>query len=140
MFVNLGFSSEILYFLSRVVALLHLLYVLFVFLGLFYIYIGFMFKIKLIRNVYFRVIHLIAMIVVAIQQYFLVNCPLTVLEKKLLTMAGKPTYSGAFVANMMNKYSINIPTDYYLYLYVSLSLLFIASFILIPPKIKRKCL
>jgi cytochrome c biogenesis protein CcdA len=94
---NLSFTPEILYFLSRVVAFLHLLYVLFVFLGLFAIYIGYLFKLKFVHNIYFRVIHLLAMVIVAIQQYFMINCPLTILEKKLLQLAGKPTYSGAFV-------------------------------------------
>jgi hypothetical protein len=129
--------DHIYYYLSRVVAFVHLLYVLFVFLGILFIYVGWMMKFNLIRNFYFRVIHLLAMIVVAIQQYYMINCPLTILEKKLLVLAGKPTYQGAFVAHLMNTYNLNIKTELYLPLYVGLSLIFLLSFILIPPKLKR---
>jgi hypothetical protein len=129
-------NTEFLYFLSKVVALVHLLYVMFVVLGLIFIYIGLIFRLKVIRNIYFRVIHLIAMIAVAIQQYYVINCPLTILEKKLLVMAGYPVYRGAFVAHILNQYEMNIPTNYYLPLYISLSLLFLLSFILVPPRIR----
>ena len=135
---NFSISPEILYFLSRVVAFLHLLYVLLVFLGLFAIYIGYLFKLKFVHNIYFRVIHLLAMVIVAIQQYFMINCPLTILEKRLLHLAGKPTYSGAFVANIMDKYQLNISTHYYFPLYATLSALFIISFLVIPPRIKTR--
>lgn len=81
---------------------------------------------------------MIAMIIVAIQQYFMINCPLTILEKRLLTLADKPIYSGAFIPHLLNSYHFNIATEYYLPLYVSLSFLFILSFLLIPPKFKKK--
>lgn len=135
---SLYFSSEAYYLLSRLVAFAHLLYVLFVSLGLFAIYLGLIFKWRFIRNPYFRIIHLVAMIIVAIQQYFLINCPLTVLEKRLLILAGRPTYSGAFIPNLLNQFSFNIPGTYYLPLYVSLGLLFILSFVFIPPIFKHR--
>jgi hypothetical protein len=122
--------------LSRLVAGVHLLYVLFVFLGLFMIYIGYFLKLKMIRNIPLRIIHMIAMIIVAVQQYFMINCPLTILEKKLLLLAGKEIYSGAFIPHLLSFASLNIKTEYYLPLYVSLSILFVLSFVLIPPKRK----
>lgn len=128
--------NEIYYLLSRIVAFIHLIYVLFVFLGIVFIYVGWIAKFKVIHNVYFRVIHLVAMMVVAVQQYYLINCPLTLLEKKLLFLAGRSTYNGAFVAHLMNQYHLNIPTELYLPLYVGLSVIFLVSFILIPPRIK----
>ena len=78
------------------------------------------------------------MIIVAIQQYFLINCPLTILEKKLLSLADKPIYTGAFIPHLLNSYHFNIATEYYLPLYILLSLLFILSFIIIPPRFKKK--
>lgn len=126
------------YLLSKLVAFVHLLYVLFIFLGLFYIYLGQVLKLKSIRNPYFRIFHMIAMIIVAIQQYFMINCPLTILEKKLLILAEKPIYSGAFIPHLLHRYHFNIATEHYLPLYVSLSLLFILSFIIIPPRFKKK--
>ena len=129
--------SQIIYdLLSRLVACVHLLYVLFVFLGLFMIYLGYFIKLKLIRNIPLRIIHMIAMVIVAVQQYFMINCPLTVLEKKLLLLAGREIYSGAFIPHLLSFASLNIKTEYYLPLYVSLSILFILSFVLIPPKRK----
>lgn len=130
-------NINFLYYLSRLVALIHLLYVLFVFLGIAVIYIGELFKIKFVRNIWFRTIHLIAMIIVAIQQYFLINCPLTILEKNLLLKSGNEVYDGAFVAHMINTYHLNIPTSYYLPLYIGLSVLFMLTFLIIPPKIKK---
>ena len=78
------------------------------------------------------------MIVVAVQQYFSINCPLTILEKRLLLLAGKDTYTGAFIPHMLNKFHFNIPGAYYLPLYITLSILFLASFVLIPPKLKNR--
>ncbi len=131
-------SNTLLYFLSKVVAFIHLSYVLFVFLGFFYILLGALLRHKLIRNPVFRIIHLIAMTIVAIQQYYMINCPLTILEKKLLIQAGRDTYSGAFVAHLMDQYQLNIPTSYYLPLYITLSILFLLSFILIPPRFRKQ--
>lgn len=96
-----------------------------------------MLRFKSIRNIYFRVTHLIAMMVVAIQQYFSLNCPLTLLEKRLLILAGRETYSGAFIPHILNQVNFNIPSQYYLPLYVTLSILFLFSFIIIPPKLKK---
>ena len=127
-------STQFYLFLAKLVAICHLSYVLFVFLGLFYIYIGKVLKLKSVSNIYFRVIHLLAMIIVAIQQYYMINCPLTILEKKLLVLAGKEIYSGAFVAHLFSMIDLNIPTSYYLPLYISLSILFLISFIIVPPK------
>jgi hypothetical protein len=100
------------------------------------IYIGYFLKLKMIRNIPLRIIHMIAMIIVAVQQYFMINCPLTILEKKLLLLAGKEIYTGAFIPHLLSFASLNIKTEYYLPLYVSLSILFVLSFILIPPKRK----
>jgi hypothetical protein len=111
---------------------------MFVVLGMFYIYMGFFLKFKSIRNIACRIIHLLAMIIVAVQQYFMINCPLTVLEKKLLLLANHEIYHGAFIPHLLKLVNLNIKTEYYLPLYVSLGLIFILSFILIPPRKKLK--
>ena len=83
------------------VLLLHVLFVVFVVIGLLLILAGKLMSWGWVRNWWFRVIHLAAIVVVVLQSWLGVICPLTTLEMFLRGKAGDTTYAGSFVAHWL---------------------------------------
>ena len=83
------------------VLLLHVLFVVFVIAGLVLILIGKLFSWDWVRNWWFRVTHLAAIVVVVVQSWLGVICPLTKLEMYLRGKAGDTTYAGSFVSHWL---------------------------------------
>jgi hypothetical protein len=83
------------------VLLLHVLFVVFVVVGLVLILLGKLLSWSWVRNWWFRVIHLAAIGVVVLQSWIGVICPLTQLEMYLRSKAGDATYSGSFVSHWL---------------------------------------
>ncbi|MBW1674665.1 MAG: DUF2784 domain-containing protein, partial [Deltaproteobacteria bacterium] len=69
--------------LADIIAIIHLGYVIYVILGFILIVVGIILRWKWIRNLPFRITHLLAIVGVACEALLGVNCPLTVLECKL---------------------------------------------------------
>jgi H+/Cl- antiporter ClcA len=85
--------------LADLVVIVHFAYVLGVILGLLAILLGWLLNWEWVRNRWFRGIHLLMILVVVIQAWFGVKCPLTVWEQQLRKKAGEQTYQGDFIAN-----------------------------------------
>ena len=83
------------------VLLLHVLFVLFVVAGLLLILTGKLLAWSWVRNWWFRVVHLAAIVVVVLQAWFGVVCPLTTLEMALRRRAGDATYEGTFISHWL---------------------------------------
>ena len=83
------------------VLLLHVLFVVFVVIGLLLILAGKLLSWAWVRNWWFRVIHLAAIGVVVLQSWLGVICPLTKLEMYLRGKAGDAMYAGSFVAHWL---------------------------------------
>jgi hypothetical protein len=83
------------------VLLLHVLFVVFVVVGLLLILAGRQLSWGWVRNWWFRVIHLAAIGVVVLQAWLGVICPLTRLEMYLRDRAGDTTYVGSFVSHWL---------------------------------------
>ncbi len=83
------------------VLLLHVLFVVFVVVGLLLILAGRLLSWGWVRNWWFRVIHLAAIGVVVLQAWLGVICPLTRLEMYLRDKAGDTTYAGSFVSHWL---------------------------------------
>lgn len=81
------------------VLLLHVLFVVFVVVGLLLILAGKLLSWDWVRNWWFRVTHLAAIGVVVLQSWLGVICPLTKLEMYLRGKAGEATYAGSFVSH-----------------------------------------
>ncbi len=81
---------------------LHLAYVAFVVLGLVTIVAGYFRSWSWVRNRWFRGMHLTMILVVVVEAWVGVVCPLTTLEHFLRERAGETTYSGSFVANAVH--------------------------------------
>ena len=83
------------------VLLLHVLFVVFVVVGLLLVLAGRLLSWDWVRNWWFRVIHLGAIGVVVLQAWLGVLCPLTRLEMYLRDKAGDTTYGGSFVSHWL---------------------------------------
>jgi hypothetical protein len=83
------------------VLFLHVLFVVFVVVGLILILTGKFLSWAWVHNWWFRVIHLAAIGVVVLQSWLGVICPLTKLEMLLRGKAGDTTYAGSFVSHWL---------------------------------------
>lgn len=83
------------------VLLLHVLFVVFVVVGLLLILAGKLLSWNWVRNWWFRVVHLAAIGVVVLQSWLGVICPLTKLEMYLRGKTGEATYAGSFVSHWL---------------------------------------
>lgn len=79
----------------------HVLFVLFVILGLVAILLGRPLQWSFVRNPWFRIAHLVAIAIVVAQAWLGAICPLTILEMELRARAGVATYEGSFIAHWM---------------------------------------
>ena len=83
------------------VLFLHVLFVVFVVIGLILILAGKLLSWAWVHNWWFRVAHLAAIGVVVLQSWLGVICPLTKLEMLLRDKAGDATYGGTFVSHWL---------------------------------------
>lgn len=83
------------------VLLLHVLFVVFVVVGLILILLGKVLSWSWVRNWWFRVAHLAAICIVVLQSWLGVICPLTKLEMLLRSKSGDATYTGSFVSHWL---------------------------------------
>ena len=70
------------------VVLVHFSYVAFVVVGLLAILLGLVCRWGWVRNVWFRLLHLLAILIVAAEAVCEITCPLTTWEQHLRTLAG----------------------------------------------------
>ncbi|MGW8195358.1 MAG: DUF2784 domain-containing protein [Desulforhopalus sp.] len=86
---------------ADVVLLLHLFFASFVVIGLLCIPLGKFCRWSWVRNPVFRITHMTAIGVVALQAWLGLNCPLTILEKMLRVQAGAAAYRGSFISHIL---------------------------------------
>lgn len=94
-------SSTLFLLAADAVLLLHLLFVAFVVIGLVLIFVGKARRWSWVRNLWFRVTHLLAIALVAVQSWFGVICPLTTFEMALRSRAGDAVYTGSFMSHWL---------------------------------------
>jgi hypothetical protein len=84
--------------LADFVVVVHLAYVSFVVLGQLLIMAGAALRWSWIRKLPFRLAHLAAIVIVALESVCGIDCPLTIWEKKLRLLAGQASSHESFVA------------------------------------------
>ena len=118
---------------------LHIMFVAFVVLGLLFIFTGAALSWTWIRNPIFRIVHLLAIIVVAVQAWLGVVCPLTVIEMNFRTRAGDVVYNGTFISHWLQELLYYDAPDWiFKVCYTAFGMLVIISWILIRPGPLRK--
>lgn len=88
--------------LADLVVIVHFAYVAFVLFGLLAILLGWVMKWEWVRNRAFRVLHLVMILVVVLEAWFGITCPLTTWENDLRSLAGQATHEGAFIADLVH--------------------------------------
>ena len=98
-------DNPILYgFLANAVLILHVAIVLFIIGGLVLTLVGGLRRWRWVRNFWFRAAHLLGIVLVAMEAWLGIVCPLTTLEQWLREQAGQAVYAGDFVAYWLRKF------------------------------------
>lgn len=113
----------------------HVLFVVFVVLGLILILVGAVRGWGWIRSPLFRWLHLLGIGVVVLQAWLGQRCPLTGLEMALRARAGEATYPGAFVAHWLERMLYyDLPGWVFILAYTLFDMLVLAAWCLVPPR------
>jgi hypothetical protein len=84
------------------VVVFHVAYVAFIVVGQLLILFGLLLRWQWVRNFWFRLAHLVAIAIVAVEAAFDYTCPVTVLERTLRGWAGQEASADSFVARLMH--------------------------------------
>lgn len=122
---------------ADVILALHFLFVVFVVAGLIFIWCGYFFSWKWVRNFYFRLFHIVAMGFVLLQTLLGRACPLTLLEVELRLKAGdSDVYPGTFLGYWLEQIMyFNFPWWVFAVVYSLFFLAIILSIPLVPPEL-----
>lgn len=97
-------SSQIIYLAAAdALLLIHSLFVVFVTVGFLLILVGRYLTWSWVRNPWFRMVHLAAIVFVVLQSWLGLVCPLTLWEMELRVKAGDAVYAGSFIAHWLEK-------------------------------------
>jgi hypothetical protein len=121
--------------LADFVVAVHVAYVAFVLLGQAAILLGAALRWRWIRNRAFRLLHLVAIVVVASEAVLGIPCPLTVWETRLRRLAGQEAAEGTFIGRWLHDLLFfDFPPWVFTTAYVSFALLVLATLVCLPPQ------
>ena len=127
-------EQKLLLVVADAILVIHVAFVIYVVFGLFTIYVGFFFKWSWIRNFWFRISHLIAIAIVALQSWVGMICPLTTWEMALRQKAGDATYSGSFIQHWLQSLLYySAPEWVFVLSYSAFGCLVLASWFIVKP-------
>jgi hypothetical protein len=123
--------------LADCVVAMHVAYVSFVLVGQIAILLGAALRWRWIRNRAFRLLHLVAIVVVASEAVLDITCPLTLWEGRLRRLAGQQAAEGTFIGRWLHDLLFfEFPPWIFTTAYVSFALLVLATLIFVPPRWK----
>lgn len=124
--------------LADLIVIVHFAYVLFLIVGLVLTVIGGILRWKFVRNVYFRGIHLAMIVIVVVESWLGITCPLTTWEKNLRSSSGEQSYSGDFLARFAHDWLFFDASPWvFTLLYTLFGSLVFLTWVLFPPRRNR---
>src|SRR5919204_3727026 len=90
-------------FLADFIVAAHVAYVSYVVVGLIAIWTGALFRWGWVRNPWFRLTHLLAILIVALEAVFAIDCPLTVWESAFRQRAGQEVSGASFIGRCLHE-------------------------------------
>ena len=125
--------------LADFIVALHFSFVGFVVLGQMLIWGGVARGWGWVRNPWFRILHLLAIMIVGLEAIGGINCPLTIWELRLRQLAGQSVEEGSFIGRWLHA-AIFLDVDPAILnsLHVGFALLVLATFLLWPPTFRRR--
>lgn len=126
--------------LADLIVIFHFLYVIFALGGQVIVMVGWACKWHFIRQPGFRITHLIAVGFVALEDVIGMICPLTEWEYRLRRMAGQSIDSDlSFIARLVRMIIFyDFPPWAFTFMHISFGVLVILTFILVPPRFRKK--
>jgi hypothetical protein len=126
--------------LANAVLAAHVGVVLFIVAGLILILLGGHYGWPWVRNVWFRLLHLAAIVYVVAESWLGIGCPLTDLEQWLRRRAGTPVQEGDFIAYWLGKLLFYQAEPWvFIAAYSAFALLVIYSWVMVRPRpLKRR--
>jgi hypothetical protein len=123
--------------LADLIVAVHVSYVSYVILGQAAILLGLLRRWSWIRNPYFRLTHLAAIGIVAVEALLDIPCPLTRWEDRLRELAGHSVKEGSFIGRLLDTVLFyDCEPAVFAWIYVGFAAIVLLSFILAPP---RRC-
>ena len=117
---------------------IHILYVAYIVVGLVLILVGLRRKWNWVRNPWFRVTHLLAILIVIYEIIVRANCPLTTWEMQLRAMAGQAVNQATFMDRLLTFILVaDAPRWLVSGLYFAFGLAITLVFVFAPPRWKR---
>lgn len=115
---------------------LHFLYVAYVVVGLLLVWIGLACGWSWIRNPWFRWTHLVAIVIVALEAAFAIECPLTRWEYELRQAAGQPASEASFMGRLFHNllFYEDVPSWVFPTLHIGFGVLVLLTFVFAPPR------
>ena len=108
------------------------------FVGLLLILLGIARGWRWVRNWWFRVFHLAAITIVALEAVFNIACPLTTWEHQLRERAGQAVSDATFVGRLLDQLLFIHGAEAVLpYVHMGFGLLVLLTFLLVPPRLPR---
>ena len=122
--------------LADFIVALHCCFVGFVVIGQIFIWIGVVLQWRWIRNPWFRISHLLAILVVGLEAVGHIACPLTVWEHQLRELAGQPIEKSSFIGRLLHAaIFVNVDSTTLDRLHIVFALLVLGTFLLWPPRL-----
>ena len=122
--------------LADILLAVHAVFVTFVICGLVVVIFGACFHWHWIRRFWFRIFHLIAILIVVLQAWLGMTCPLTTWEMQLRQLAGDATYQGGFVAHWVRELLFHEAPDWvFILCYTLFGAAVLGSWLLAPPRV-----
>jgi hypothetical protein len=125
-------------FLADLIVVAHATYVGFVVFGLVAILLGGVLRWRWARNLWFRLVHLLAILVVAAEAVLGIVCPLTTWESDLRETAGEAVQEGSFVGHWAHELLfVDVPPWGLTLGYCLFALAVVLAFVVVPPRLNR---
>lgn len=122
--------------LADLIVILHVGYIGYVVVGQAAIILGWALRRQWARNFWFRTTHLLAILIVAVEEVIGMVCPLTDWENSLREMAGQEIRAGTFMGRLFHDLIfLNLPSKYFTWMHVGFAMLVVGTFLLIRPRL-----
>ncbi|WP_339910606.1 DUF2784 domain-containing protein [Symmachiella dynata] len=121
--------------LADAVVFLHGAYVAFVIFGLLAVLVGSLLGKRWVSNFWFRSLHLTMILIVVVESWLGIVCPLTTLEKFLRQKAGADEYPGDFIGRWVHDVLfMDLSPATFTVMYTLFGLSVVATLIIVPPR------
>ena len=125
-------------FAANAVLVLHVAYVSFVVFGLLLTVLGGLLRWRWVRNFWFRLVHLTAIVIVVVEAWLAITCPLTTFENVLRQQAGMAAYEGDFIAIWLHELIFyDFPPWVFTTGYTAFGIAVVLTCFLVPPRRPR---